>query len=63
MRHAFLPEGEHVRRAIQWISDHRRDEDHASSLSLVNQASIEFDLSPLEEAWLIYTFVERREVN
>ncbi len=60
MRHAILPEGEHVRRAIQWISDHRQDAEHAPSLELVNQASLEFDLSPLEEEWLIYTFVEHQ---
>jgi hypothetical protein len=59
MRHSILPEGEHVRRAITWISDRRRAHKDIPSLALVNEASIRFDLSPLEEEWLIYTFVRK----
>jgi hypothetical protein len=56
MRHAILPHGEHVRRAVRWISDRRRDEVQPSSLKLVSEASFRFDLSPLEEEWLLHTF-------
>jgi hypothetical protein len=59
MQHAILPEGEHVRRAVRWISDQRRDEPGQSSLKLVGEASFRFDLSPLEEEWLLHTFTRR----
>jgi hypothetical protein len=56
MQHAILPEGEHVRRAVRWISDQRRDEPGQNSLKLVDEASFRFDLSPLEGEWLLHTF-------
>jgi hypothetical protein len=56
MQHAILPEGEHVRRAVRWISDQRRDGLELSSLKLVGEASFRFDLSPREEDWLLHTF-------
>ena len=55
MHHAILPEGEHVRRAIRWISERRREDSESSSAELVNEASLRFDLSPLEEEWLLCT--------
>lgn len=56
MQHAILPEGEHVRRAVRWISDRRREEPKINSLRLVGEASFRFDLSPLEGEWLLHTF-------
>jgi hypothetical protein len=56
MQHAILPEGEHVRRAVRWISDQRREGPGQNSLKLVGEASFRFDLSPLEEEWLLHTF-------
>ena len=56
MQHAILPHGEHVRRAVRWISDRRRDGVPLNSLKLVSEASFRFDLSPLEEDWLLHTF-------
>jgi hypothetical protein len=58
MQHAFLPEGEHVRRAVRWISDNRRDRSTLSPLELVSEAAMRFDLSPLEEEWLVHTFAK-----
>ncbi|HTU58732.1 MAG TPA: hypothetical protein VMF89_09865 [Polyangiales bacterium] len=60
MQHAILPEGEHVRRAVRWISDQRRDEPGQDSLKLVGEASFRFDLSPLEEEWMLHTFARPR---
>ncbi len=56
MQHAILPKGEHVRRAVRWISDRRREEPKLSSLALVSEASVRFDLSPREGEWLLHTF-------
>ena len=43
----FLPHGESLRRAIQWISDHEKYDQQA-----IEQASVQFDLTPQEEAFL-----------
>jgi len=61
MHHGILPEGEHVRRAIRWISDQRLAEPIARSSALVNEASLRFDLSPLEEEWLMHTLAPSRD--
>lgn len=43
---------EQVRRALQWISDRRRERPDASSERLIEEASTRFDLTPKAEAWL-----------
>ena len=60
MQHAILPAGEHVRRAVRWISDRRQEQVELSALALVCEASRRFDLSPLEEEWMIWTFAGRQ---
>ncbi|MFT3922156.1 MAG: hypothetical protein QM778_06450 [Myxococcales bacterium] len=60
MQHAILPEGEHVRRAVRWISDQRREQVPIPALKLVDEAARLFDLSPLEEEWLMSTFANVR---
>jgi len=63
MQHAFLPSGEHVRRAVRWISDSRREPSTLSPLELASEASIRFDLSPYEAEGLVHTFGRRDEVE
>lgn len=63
MRHSILPEGEHVKRAIRWISESRRDGVELTSFELVNEAALRFDLSPLEEEWLLRTFGDIEREN
>jgi hypothetical protein len=52
----ILPQGEDVRRAIKWISEMRQSDPHADSRKLVEQACLQFNLSPVEsdflERWL-----------
>jgi hypothetical protein len=60
MQHAILPSGEHVRRAVRWISDRRREQENLPSVQLVDEAARRFDLSPLEEEWMMCTFADIR---
>jgi hypothetical protein len=55
MKHSILPDGEHVRRAIRWYSDSRLIGTEQSALELVSEAARRFDLSPIEEEWMIRT--------
>lgn len=57
MKHSILPAGEHVRRALRWYSDSRAD--GSSALALINEASVRFDLSPLEEEWMLRNLLDR----
>jgi len=63
MQHAFLPSGEHVRRAVRWISDSRREQIPLSPLALASEAAIRFDLSPFEAEWLVHTFGRPSEAS
>jgi len=63
MQHAILPNGEHVRRAVRWISDRRYEQADLSSVALVDEAARRFDLSPLEEEWMMHTFAGFRSAS
>jgi hypothetical protein len=46
---------EEVRRALAWISDRRREDPKARTLDLVDEAGRRFNLSPIQEQWLLTT--------
>jgi hypothetical protein len=49
---SIMPQGEELRRAIQWISDQRRDEPSMSLQKIINEACVKFNLSPNEALYL-----------
>jgi hypothetical protein len=55
---SLLPEGENLRRAIQWISEQRQHD-----AKLLEAASIKFDLTPLEEEFLLRHFQKSESGN
>jgi hypothetical protein len=61
MKHSILPEGEHLRRAMRWLSDNRLTRTNVSPLQLVGEAAVRFDLSPLEEDWMLRTLASPSE--
>ncbi len=50
----IVPRGEDLRRAVHWIS-----EQHTCNLQIIEIASQKFDLSPLDEEFLIRNFPHR----
>ena len=44
-----------LQRALRWISDERRARPQASTMALVEDASIRFNLSPAQSEWLMST--------
>lgn len=48
----IMPEGEALRKAVQWISARRLDEPAADRGKLVEQACLKFNLTPLEAEYL-----------
>jgi hypothetical protein len=53
---SLLPRGERIRRAVRWLSDHG-----PCSAGRIDEASRRFDLTPLEEEFLLEHFRERCE--
>ena len=53
---SILPEGEMLRQAVTWIS-----EMHSYDLSTIEEACERFDLSPLDEEFLLRHFLHADE--
>jgi len=54
----IIPEGEALRKAIKWISEQREKEPDIKVQKWVDKASLTFDLSPKDEAFL-YRFYKK----
>ncbi len=53
---SILPEGENLRRALRWISDKG-----SHSLQVIDEASMRFDLSPADAAFLVRHFKQKAD--
>ena len=60
MPHAVLPEGELLKRAIRWISEHRQLTPSVPLIQLIEEAGQQFDLSPKESNFLVNFFITKR---
>ena len=47
------PQGEALKKAIQWISDARRKSPDTPAIKLANDAAMQFDLSPKDSEFLL----------
>lgn len=57
----IMPEGEQLRRAIKWIAEMRAEKSsNLTNQALIQQASLKFNLSPLEADYLI-RFMQNKE--
>ena len=54
------PEGENVRKAVQWISDKRQYEEGGPLATLIEEASERYNLSPKDEEFL-FRFFSKKE--
>ena len=50
------PEGEDLRKAVKWISDERQYGEPRTLLKLIEEASLKFDLSPMDADYLVNFF-------
>ena len=49
----IMPEGESIRSAVRWISEQRQADDGQNITKLVESASMKFNLSPADAAYLM----------
>ena len=54
------PEGEDLRKAVKWISDERQYGEPRALSKLIEEASLKFDLSPMDAEYL-RNFMQRVE--
>lgn len=53
----MMPEGEGLRRALRWLDERVKDEPAADRVKLVGEAGARFDLTPVEEEFLLVNWV------
>ncbi|HUN69527.1 MAG TPA: hypothetical protein VMU46_12060 [Burkholderiales bacterium] len=51
----IVPEREHLRRAVAWLAEQGR-----WTPELINEACLRFDLSPIDEEFLLREFIAKR---
>ena len=56
----IMPEGERLRQAIKWISAERLQDAKKAIQLLIQEASLRFNLSPKEEAYLMSFYQEKK---
>ncbi len=60
-----VPHGENLRNAIHWLSEQRLNQqsisNKANSLEMIEKACLIFDLTPLEEEFLMRKFVTKTD--
>lgn len=52
MAEGFQPHSESLQRALRWISDRRRDDPAAKLAKLIDEAALQFDLTPMDADFL-----------
>lgn len=57
----MIPEGQNIRKAVQWISDELLQDSTKNKLRLVNEASIKFALTPKESNQLLQFYLNSPE--
>ncbi len=55
-----MPEGEDIKRAIKWISLRREETPEMPVAKLIEEAVFRFDLSPLDQEFLVGFFQKRK---
>ncbi len=53
----MLPHGESLRRALRWLDERVRETPQADRGKLVSEAGARFDLSPVEEEFLLRSWL------
>ena len=53
------PKGDALRRALLWLAEQRQADPKATRAKLISEAAERFDLSPLEEEFLIGQWKEK----
>jgi hypothetical protein len=53
------PRSEPLRKAVQWISDRRREQPEVPLARLIDEAGLRFDLSPQQQQFLLEELLQK----
>jgi len=56
----IMPQGEDLRKSVKWISEERQSRPQTKLAKLIEEASIQFDLSPADAEYL-FKFFKKEE--
>lgn len=56
---SILPEGEDLKKAVQWIDEMMKNKTDKSTSELICEASLRFDLPPNDEEFLLRNFCKK----
>ena len=54
----IISDSEQLRRALRWISSERETRPKTGVGKLIDEAALQFDLSPAEQEWLLHTLTQ-----
>ena len=54
----IIPEGDNLRNAVKWISEMVQSGAQKSKMTLINEASLRFDLKPTDQEFLMRCYDE-----
>ena len=57
---SLQPHGQALRNALRWLDDRVQDDPRLDRAKLVGDAAIRFDLTPVEEDFLLRNWVRQR---
>jgi hypothetical protein len=55
------PQGEGLRKAVKWISEMLQQDPGASKMALIEKASLNYDLKPADQEFLMRFFSKKEE--
>jgi hypothetical protein len=55
---SIQPTGEDLRKAVKWVSDERKYNPEKELKAVIEEACVKFDLSPLDEDFLLRKLVK-----
>ncbi len=55
----IMPESQQLKRAVKWISEQLKEDEHQSKMSLVNEATMKFDLNPKQSMLLLNFYTQK----
>jgi len=59
-KETIFPSGHHLRNAVKWISEEKKNQKNISSNSIIEKAGVKFNLSPKDVDFLIRTLIEQK---
>ena len=58
---SIQPKGEELRKAVKWVSDERKFNQEKEFKELIEEASLKFNLSPMDADFLLRTLLEQEK--